>query len=220
MEAIDPPTTSIPAEPQGGGTTTTEAPEDDYLTCPMGHRFPRAQLTIRNGQFVCPTCDRTPWATSARPPWARSSLREPAALVLAAAVMLLAEMVSVIGLAAAYSSANVGGAAWLIGGGAISLIGGAVAVLGAVVLVRAVSSGSWTRERLSPGVLVLGIGGALLAVGDLVSIGFNVSIMNSGSPGSGWELASTVFDALFFAGLAAALVWTSRLVLRPDPDPD
>jgi hypothetical protein len=194
-------------------------PEGDFLTCPVGHRFPREHLTIRNGQFVCPVCDRTPWATVVRRrPWERAALREPLMVVLLAVVMLLAEMVSLIGLAASYSNAGVGGSTWLIVGAVFSVLGAATAAVGVVLLIGAVRSAQWVHRLLSTPLTVIGVGAALLAVGDLVAVGFNVSILNSGSPGAAWELTSTIFDALYFAALATALVWVSRLALRPDPD--
>ncbi len=193
--------------------------EGDFLTCPVGHRFPREHLTIRNGQFVCPICDRTPWATAVpRRPWERVQLREPLMVVLLAAVMLLAEMVSLIGLAASYSNAGVGGSTWLILGATFSLVGAATAAVGVLLVIGVIRSAQWARRLLSTPLAVIGVGSALLAIGDLVAIGFNVSILNTGSPGAGWELTSTIFDALYFAALAGALLWISRLALRPDPD--
>jgi hypothetical protein len=194
-------------------------PDGDFLTCPAGHRFPREHLTIRNGQFVCPVCDRTPWATTAlRRPWSRIQLREPFTILLLAVVMLLAEIVSLMGLAASYSNANVGGSTWLIVGAAISLLGAGTAAAGVATLIRAIRSGAWSRGLLSLPLVVIAIGAAFLAVGDFVSIGFNVAIINSSSPGATWELLGTIFDGLFFGGLAGALIWAARLAQRSDPD--
>ena len=220
MDALDQPSGGQPLDAQSERPVREDEVtiEGDFLTCPVGHRFPREHLTIRNGQFVCPICDRTPWATAApRRPWERVQLREPLMVVLLATVMLLAEMVSLIGLAASYSNAGVGGSTWLIVGATFSLVGAATAAVGVLLVIGVIRSAQWARRLLSTPLAVIGVGSALLAIGDLVAIGFNVSILNTGSPGAGWELTSTIFDALYFGALAGALCGSRGWRCGPTP---
>jgi len=215
-DPADPPSTvRLPEVPS---TEATEvASEDPFVTCPFGHRFPREQLTVRNGQFVCPVCDRSSWATpAARTTWSRSLLRNPLLLLLAAIAMLLAEMITLMGLAATYSSHPfIGGSAWFIAGTAFNLIGVVGTGVGVILLIGQLRSPSWSRAVLSVPLLVLAGGAALLSLGDFIGIGFSVA--NIDNIGGTWQLLASIFEALFYAGLAGALGWAGLLVRSPDP---
>lgn len=188
------------------------------VTCPLGHTFPQEQLTVRDGQNVCPVCDRTTWATPrARPPWSRHLLRYPLIVVIAAVVMLLVETISGIAIGTTYGNQHIGGAAWLTAGSAVSVVGIGLLITGVVLVIRAVRSRSWTRSLLAAPLLFMAGGAAVLAIGDLVELGLNVSFLNTSSPGADWQLVAGIFDALFFGGLAVALGWVGLLAKRSDP---
>lgn len=193
-------------------------PVPSLLTCPAGHAFPYEQLTTRDGLNVCPVCDQAQWTSPARArPWARSSLANPLVLLVAAIVMFLVEMISAIGVGTTYSSQHVGGAGWLIAGSAVGALG--ICLLGAGMLRAAVSlrSRAWTRSALSVPLLVMAGGAAFLAIGDVLGLGLNLAFLNASNPGSTWQLVGTIFDTLFFGGIAGALTWTGLLVRHPDP---
>src|ERR1035441_1992980 len=101
------------------------------VTCPLGHTFPQEQLTVRNGQNVCPICDQTNWAApkGARP-WSRRLLTSPLLVVLGAIVMLLVETISGIGIGTTYQNQHVGGAGWLTAGSAVSVFGVGLLIAG------------------------------------------------------------------------------------------
>jgi hypothetical protein len=189
-----------------------------FVTCPQGHNFPQEQLTVRDGQNVCPVCDRTTWAEPrARRSWSRHLLTLPLIVVIAAVVMLLVETISGIGIGTTYQSQHIGGAAWLTAGSAVSVVGIGLLIAGVVLATRAVRSRSWTRSLLAAPLLVMAGGAAVLAIGDLVDLGLNLSFLNSSSPGATWQLVAGIFDALFFGGLAVALSWVGLLAKRSDP---
>jgi hypothetical protein len=189
-----------------------------FVTCPLGHAFPEEQLTVRDDQNVCPVCDRTTWAEPrARPPWSRHLLTYPLIVVIAAAVMLLVETISGIAIGTTYDSQHVGGAAWLTAGSAVSVVGIGLLITGVVLVTRAVRSRSWTRSLLSAPLIFIAAGAAVLAIGDLVELGLNISFLNASSPAAVWQLVAGIFDALFFAGLSVALSWVGLLAKRPDP---
>jgi hypothetical protein len=49
--------------------------DDRFVTCPVGHTFPKEQLTIRDGQHICPICDQIQWATPCpQKTWTRLAL--------------------------------------------------------------------------------------------------------------------------------------------------
>lgn len=189
-----------------------------FLTCPVGHTFPYEQLTVRDGQNVCPVCDQTQWATPRRArPWSRTLLRNPLLLLMGAIVLFLVETISAIGIGATYTNENVGGAAWLIAGSAVSAFGTVLLVAGVARVFFALRSQSWTRALLSMPLLILAGGAALLTVGDLLGLGLNIAFLNASNPGATWQLVGAIFDALFFGGLAGALAWVGLLARRPDP---
>jgi hypothetical protein len=188
-----------------------------HLTCPAGHSFPYEQLTTRDGLNVCPVCDRARWtpAQNARP-WSRNLLTTPMLLLIGAIVMFLVEMVSSIAVGATYSNDHVGGSGWLVAGSAVSVIGIGLLVTGVARSFIALRSNAWTRSLLSVPLLVLAGGAALLAIGDLLGWGLNIAFLNASNPGATWQLVGTIFDTLFFAGLAGVLAWVGLLVRHPD----
>jgi hypothetical protein len=189
-----------------------------FVTCPLGHTFPEEQLSVRDSQNVCPVCDRTTWAEPrARRPWSRHLLTYPLIVVIAAAVMLLVETISGIAIGTTYDSQHVGGAAWLTAGSAVSVVGIGLLITGVVLVTRAVRSRSWTRSLLSAPLIFMAAGAAVLAIGDLVELGLNISFLNASSPAAVWQLVAGIFDALFFGGLSVALSWVGLLARRPDP---
>jgi hypothetical protein len=186
------------------------------LTCPQGHTFPYEQLTLRDGLSVCPICDRMEWA-SPRATWSRRLLADPLVLLAAAALMFLVEAICGIGIGTTYSNVHVGGAGWLVAGSAVILVGIAVVIVGVVRAVMAVRSARWARSSLAAPFLLIALGAALIAIGDGLELGLAVAFLNASNPGAGWQLASQIFDTLFYAGIAGAAAWLATLVQRRDP---
>ena len=131
--------------------------------------------------------------------------------------MLLVETISGIAIGTTYGNQHIGGAAWLTAGSAVSVVGIGLLITGVVLVIRAVRSRSWTRSLLAAPLLFMAGGAAVLAIGDLVELGLNVSFLNTSSPGADWQLVAGIFDALFFGGLAVALGWVGLLAKRSDP---
>lgn len=195
----------------------SEAPTT--LTCPAGHSFPYEQLTIRNGLSVCPICEQRGWASPRTTTWSRSLLVAPFLLLVLTLVMFFVEAISGIGIGSVYQNQRIGGSGWLTAGSAVSVVGIGVIVAGVLRLIMVLRRQSWGRSLLSIPLLVMAIGAAILAIGDLVELGLNIAFVNASDPGSGWQLFGQVFDTLFFIGLAAVLAWCSALSRRPDPLP-
>jgi hypothetical protein len=200
------------------GKRTMNEPVPSLLTCPAGHSFPYEQLTTRDGLNVCPVCDQAQWTSPAMVrPWSRSLLANPLVLLIGAVVMFLVEMVSAITVGTTYSNQHVGGAGWLIAGSAVGALGICVLAVGLLRAVMALRARTWTRSSLASPLFVLAGGAALLAVGDLLGLGLNLAFLNASNPGATSQLVGSIFDTLFFAGIAGALVWTGLLVRHPDP---
>jgi hypothetical protein len=138
-------------------------------------------------------------------------------VVIAAVVSLLVETISGITIGTTYDSQHIGGAAWLTAGSAVSVVGIGLLITGVVLVTLAVRSRSWTRSLLAAPLLFMAGGAAVLAIGDLVELGLNVSFLNTSSPAAVWQLVAGIFDALFFGGLAVALGWVGFLARRSDP---
>src|SRR5579863_6741364 len=189
-----------------------------FITCPVGHTFAYEQLTTRDGQAVCPVCDRMPWASPrAGRPWSRRLLTSPLIILLGALVMFFVETVSGVGIGVTYQNQHVGGAGWLIAGSAVGLLGLVVLGLGVARIIVALRSDSWSRALLAVPLLLVAIGLALLAVGDLFELGLNIAFLNASEPGATWELVAQIFDVLLFVGVAAAVAQVGLLARRPDP---
>jgi hypothetical protein len=138
-------------------------------------------------------------------------------LLVGALVMFLVEMVSAIGVGATYANEHVGGAGWLIGGSTVSVVGITLLVVGVVRVLTVLRSSVWVRAQLAVPLFVLAGGVGLLAIGDLVGMGLNIAFLNASNPGATWQLVGTVFDTVFFGGLAGAIGWCGFLVKHPDP---
>lgn len=193
-------------------------PTPASMTCPLGHTFPQEQLTVRNGQNVCPVCDQADWAApKAARPWSRSLLTNPLLVVLLAIVMLLVETISGIGIGTTYQNQHVGGAGWLTAGSAVSVFGIGLLIAGVVRMIVALRSRSWTRALLSAPLILIAAGAAVLAIGDLLELGLNIAFLNASSPGATWQLVGAIFDSLFFGGLAVGLAWVGLVARRSDP---
>lgn len=203
----------------GENETMSQTPPSS-LTCPAGHTFPYEQLTTRNGLAVCPICDGMHWETPRlERTWSRRVLTSPLVLLIGAIVMFLVEIVSGIGIGAVYQSDKVAGAGWLVAGSAVSLAGIIVVGLGVARAISALRSSTWTRSLLSTPLLVVAIGLAVLAIGDVVELGLNIAFMNESASGAGWQLVAEIFDTLFFAGLAGVVAWVALLTRRPEAAP-
>lgn len=186
------------------------------LTCPAGHTFPSAQLTLREGLAVCPVCEGAGWARP-RPAWSRGLLANPLFLLAGAALMFLVELISSIGLGVEYEHVRVAGAGWLVAGSSVAVVGAAVVIAGIVRLATVLRSRAWTRSLLAVPLVVVAVGTALLTVADLLDLGLNITFLNASDPGAGWQLTGQVFDILFYAGITGALLWASGLTRRSDP---
>lgn len=191
---------------------TTTPP--DTVTCPYGHTFPRSQLTVRAGQYVCPVCDSAPWATPRAPrEWSRTLLRAPLVLLVVATLLEVGLQVTTVGLGVVYADQNLGGSGWLLVNAALSVVGMAAVVVGVLALLQPLALGGWTRHRLFAPLVVIGAGLALSGVGGLFGIGLNLSLLTISSPGAGWQLAGQVLDALSSLALGGVAIWIA-VVLR------
>ncbi len=186
------------------------------ITCPVGHTFPRDQLTYRDGLSVCPICDQIEWAPP-RAAWSRRLLANPLVLLAAAVVMFLIEAISGVGIGADYQHVHVSGASWLIAGSAVAIVGAVVIVSGIMRLATVLRSQHWDRNALFGPLVAVTAGIAMFAIADVVELGLNIAFVNAGNPGSGWQLTAQVFDCLFYAGVAGAIGWAAALTRRPDP---
>jgi hypothetical protein len=149
--------------------------------------------------------------------WSHRLMANPVLLAAFAAVMFLIEAVSGIGIGANYQNLHVAGAGWLIAGSAVIVAGVVVAIVGLVRLAALLRSARWVRGMLTVPLALVALGTAVIAIGDLVEIGLNISFVNASDPGAGWQMTAQVFDILFFVGLAAAVGWAAALTRRPDP---
>jgi|SRR5580658_299690 hypothetical protein len=189
-----------------------------FVTCPVGHTFAYEQLTTRDGQAVCPVCDRMPWASPrVGRPWSRRLLTSPLIVLLAAIVMFVVETVGGVAIGTTYENEHVGGAGWLISGSAVSLLGLVVLGFGVARIIVALRSDSWSRAVISVPLLVAAGGLALLAVGDLFELGLNIAFVNAAEPAATWQLVAQIFDVLFFVGVASAVAQVGFLARHPDP---
>src|SRR5579875_93538 len=102
-------------------STNSMSQSPQMITCPVGHTFPRDQLTYRDGLSVCPICDQIEWAPP-RAAWSRRLLANPLVLLAAAVVMFLIEAISGVGIGADYQHVHVSGASWLIAGSAVAIV--------------------------------------------------------------------------------------------------
>jgi hypothetical protein len=188
------------------------------LTCPVGHTFPFEQLTTRDGLYVCPVCDRGPWAKpETHRAWSRGLLLGPLFLLLGAIVMFFVENVSGIGIGTTYQNQRVSGAAWLTAGSAVSLLGILLLAVGIVGIIVSLRSRSWSRSMVAVPLLVLAGGAGIIALGDAMELGLNIAFLNAPDPGAAWQLVAQIFDTLFFGCIAGALAWAGLLARRPDP---
>lgn len=192
----------------------------DTVTCPYGHTFPSSQLTVRNGQYVCPVCEGAQWANPrAQRPWSRSLLQPPFLLLAAAIVLEVGLQVTTIGLGAEYANQNLGGSGWLIANGVLSLLGTAAILVGVFALIPPVRAGEWLRRRLFLPLFLIGLGLVVSGIGGLFGIGLNLALLDVSSPGAGWQLAGQLLDALSSLALGGVGIWVAVLVRSSGEDP-
>jgi len=192
--------------------------ETDTVTCPQGHTFGRDQLSVRDGQFVCPVCDGTQWATPrAGAPWSSAAMRAPIAVLVVSLVLTFAETVCTLGVGAAYAGDHIGGSNWLVVGSAVTFVGIALSVGGLVRIGLELGSRQWRRSTLVAPLAVVAAGQAVVCAGALLAIGLNAAFVSGNTVAAGWQLTDQIFSALAAGALAAAIGMAAASLRRPDP---
>ena len=185
----------------------------NQITCPLGHRFPRDQLTIREGQYVCPVCERMDWAApTSKRRWSRSMLRTPLVLLVIVLGVYVLEQACLIGLGTSYLNEKADGAGWLVIQAVVTIVGIIVIGAGVARMATLMSSDRFDQPDLAPAFFTIGIGASLFALGDLCGLGFDANLVNAAVQGAGWQLAAQIFDAFFFAGLAMVAFWLAQVM--------
>lgn len=192
--------------------------EADTVTCPQGHTFGRAQLTVRDGQFVCPVCEGMHWAPPRLgAPWSAAAMRAPIMVLVVSLVLTFAETVCTLGVGAAYAGDHIGGSNWLVVGSVVTFVGIALSIGGLVRVALELGSRQWRRSSLVAPLAVVAAGQAVVCGGALLAIGLNAAFVSGSTVAAGWQLADQIFSALAAGALAAAIGMAAASLRRPDP---